>query len=59
MDTFESENGFLTIKLNSSDLATVKVEYKGTVIEKISYIVSVIGVIILFIYIKFSIEDRP
>lgn len=59
VDTFESENGFLTIKLNSSDLATVKVEYKGTVIEKISYIVSVIGVIILFIYIKFSIEDRP
>ncbi len=58
VESFESENGFVAIELNGSDSATVKVEYKGTVIEKISYIISLIGLIILFTYIKFSIRGR-
>ena len=52
INTFESENGFVAIKL-PEDIknAEVKIEYKGTTIEKISYIISAITLIICIIYI--------
>ena len=50
-DTFESDNGFLSIKLDSCDSAKIIVQYKGTTLEKISYIISAVGIIILILFI--------
>lgn len=54
LDTFESDNGFLSIKLDSCNSAKIIVQYKGTTFEKIGYIISAVGIIILgiFIYIE-------
>ena len=41
IETYESENGFLCIDINEE--GNLEVEYKGTIIEKIGYIVSLIG----------------
>ena len=53
-DTFESDNGFLSIKLDSCNSAKIIVKYKGTTLEKVGYIISAVGIIILgiFIYIE-------
>lgn len=54
LDTFESNNGFLSIRLDSCDSAKITVEYKGTTLEKVGYIISAVGIIVLaiFIYIE-------
>lgn len=46
----ESKNGFLKIDTNES--GEIYLEYTGTIIEKSGYIISIIGVILLFLYIK-------
>lgn len=51
LNTFESDNGFLAIKLDKCANATVVVEYKGTVLEKVGYIISLAGVVLLIILI--------
>ena len=51
VNTFESENGLLAISVNESASVTIKVKYELTLIEKISYLASLIGVVILIIYI--------
>ena len=51
IDTFETENGFLAIELDECSSATITVEYKGTLAEKIGYIISLAGIVILIIMI--------
>lgn len=48
MDTFESDNGFVAVNL-PENVAKVNVKYEGTVLMKVSYVISfvtVIGVIV-------------
>ena len=52
IDFAESNNGFIQIKLNKS--TNVKIEPRMTKIEEISYIISIIGIIILIINIIIS-----
>ena len=52
IDFTESNKGFIQIKLNKS--TNVKIEPKMTKIEEISYIISIIGIIILIINIIIS-----
>ena len=52
IDFTESKNGFIQIKLNKS--TNVKIEPRMTKIEEISYIISIIGIIILIINIIIS-----
>ena len=49
IDFTESENGFIQIKLNKS--TNITVEPKMTKIEELSYIISIVGIIILIINI--------
>lgn len=51
LDAFESDKGFVSIRLDSCDSAKIIVEYKGTTLEKIGYIISAVGIIILIIFI--------
>lgn len=51
IDTIESENGFLAIELEKCSSVTIVVEYKGTVAEKIGYVISLVGIVILIIMI--------
>lgn len=48
----ESENGYLSTKITQDiETGTIKVEYTGTLITKISYIISIISIIVFFIYV--------
>lgn len=51
---FESENGMVAIELEQCESATVNIEYKGTIIEKVGYGISFVGVIMLIamIYVE-------
>ena len=50
--TFESENGFVAIKLPENiENATVNIKYEGTAIEKAGYIISVVTVILCIAYV--------
>lgn len=52
LNTFESENGFVAIQI-PEDIkeARIEVSYRGTIVEKISYIISAIALILFIIYI--------
>ena len=55
LSTFESENGFVAIQIPENiEKATIKVEYKGTILQKVSYIISAIALILFIVYIKFG-----
>lgn len=48
----ESDNGFISIKLPEDiDYAKIKIKYTGTVLEKMSYVISTIGFVLLITYI--------
>ena len=47
----ESLNGFLSLKLSQCSTATINLKYEGTLLEKISYIISIIGLALLGFYI--------
>lgn len=52
LEAFESENGFLSIKIpNGIQEANISIEYTGTILEIISFIISEIGLIGFIIYI--------
>ena len=52
VETYESENGFLCVNLPNEEIEVI-IEYTGTIIMKISYLISIITVIgIIFIRIK-------
>lgn len=56
LDTYESENGFVTITIpeDIEDSGKIKVKYTGTVLTKISYIVTLVFVVIFIIYIVYG-----
>ena len=47
----ESDNGFMQIRLKEAENIEVKIEYRGTVIEKLGYVISVVGTILLILVI--------
>ena len=49
LDTYETENGFVGVTIPVLEEANLQVHYEGTILMKISAIVSIIGVIILII----------
>lgn len=51
LDTFETENGFLGIKLDKNETVELEVNYVGTKIMKISIVVSIIAFIIYCAYV--------
>lgn len=51
--TFENDKGFMCVKVNES--GTVEINYTGTLIEKAGFIISGIGIIIIF-FIKNSLK---
>lgn len=55
LKTYETENGFVGVTIPTMEEGTLQVEYKGTMLMKISAIISVLGVILLFI--RFIIES--
>ena len=52
LETFESNNGFLSTTLDKG--GKLEVKYVGTRVEKVGYIISFIGLIALIIYIHFE-----
>ena len=53
LKTYESENGFLCLDVNLNNATVkIKVEYTGTLLMKISYIISILGI---FVYILYNI----
>lgn len=51
LELTESDKGFLQVNIEKCEKAQIVVRYNGTTLEKASYIISVLGVIILVIYI--------
>ena len=51
LELTESDKGFLEVEIKQCPKAQIKVRYNGTILEKISYIISAFGLIILIIYI--------
>ena len=51
LELTESDKGFLEVEIKQCQKAQIKVRYNGTILEKISYIISAFGLIILIRYI--------
>jgi hypothetical protein len=51
VNTFETENGFLGCKVQANDEVTIEVSYVGTENMKTSLVISILGLILLIIYI--------
>lgn len=51
LKTYETENGFLGCDLPSGDTLTLEVAYRGTDNSKVATIISVLGTLLLIIYI--------
>ena len=64
ISTSESKYGFIEIKIPEDlENAHVTIEYKGTILEKVSYLISLISIIVFIIYIikskrKAKIDER-
>ena len=55
IDVFESEHGFIAIKIPEyTEIAEVSVEYKGTALEKVSIVISLIAIISFIAYVIYS-----
>lgn len=53
----ESENGYLSAKITKDiEQATINVEYKGTIITKISYAISILSLIVFIVYLYKEIQ---
>ena len=53
IETFETENGFIGIRLSPTQNGIIKVSYTGTMLMKIFRVVSILGIVTLvFLYIK-------
>ena len=52
ISSFESDNGFVSIQIPEDiEIAHIVVEYKRTILEKVSYVISLIALIGFIIYI--------
>ncbi|MBP3255687.1 MAG: hypothetical protein J6M60_04285 [Clostridia bacterium] len=47
--TYETEKGFVGVKINDIDNKTAKVEYTGTILMKLSKIISLFGIVLLVV----------
>lgn len=47
----ESNNGFISINLPKNEEGEIKITYKGTIIEKISFAISIISALLFMVYI--------
>lgn len=55
LEVFESEYGFVTIKIPKyTEHAEISVKYKGTMLEKLSFVISLITIVIFITYIIYS-----
>lgn len=54
IETYESENGFVEIQLTNEEKGTIEVKYKGTIISKIAFYISILSTII---FITIVIKD--
>lgn len=56
----ESNNGFLSVKIPECKNAIINIKYTGTILERVSYIISIIGIIIFLLYIikEGKVNDR-
>lgn len=54
IDYTESDNGFIQITIQAYDSASVEVTYTGTLIEKISFAISIISSICFIVYIIYN-----
>ena len=46
IDTFESENGFVAIKIGENvENAHIKIRYSGTILEKAGYVISAVSIL--------------
>lgn len=50
-DTFESDNGFLAVKLDNTGVFDIEINYNGTNLMHLSNLISGIGVLLFFIYV--------
>lgn len=44
--TYESENGLVEIQLENEESGTIEVEYKGTVLSKITWVISILATLV-------------
>ncbi len=58
IDNYESENGFLSFKIDDETEAIVEIKYEGTKLMKLSNIISSIGLITFSIYIFRKQKER-
>ena len=55
LEVFESEYGFLAISVpEHTEQAEISVEYKGTVLEKMSFVISLIAIISFIAYVIYN-----
>lgn len=54
MKNFESENGFLAISLTETLKSEIVIEYVGTKAMFIAKIISIMGLIILIVYVAYE-----
>lgn len=59
LDIKESPNGLLMVELPKADKLEMNLQYEGTILEKVGYIISILGIILLFIWIKILEGNRP
>lgn len=52
INSFESENGFLAISINKTNEEIIEVNYKETILMKVSKRMSIIGIILFMAYIN-------
>lgn len=53
VDIKESPNGCLMVELPKANKLEMTLKYKGTILEKAGYIISILGIILLCVWIKF------
>ena len=54
----ESENGFICINLTVHGETSVEVTYKGTQLEKITFIISVVSSIMFIVYVVYCNKNK-
>lgn len=55
LDTFESNNGFIAVKIDSGEAGKINVKYTGTMLTKIAYVISFITLVFIVRFIVIQI----
>lgn len=59
LETFESDNGFIAVKMTMTEKANIQVQYKGTTLMMVSSIISALTLIGMIIMILFEKHRQP